>query len=54
MHVLCIMILTPGQFSISKVRPKIKVLTPQFAPCAVYSRALKAEMPQSPPFPVGG
>ena len=30
---LCIRILTPGQFSISKVRPKSKVLNPQFAPC---------------------
>ena len=50
-----IRILTPGRFSFVKGGAKSKVLTASLPPGGgAYSRALKAEKSQSPPFPVGG
>ena len=47
--------LLQGNFLFLRWGQRAKFWPPSLPPvCAAYSRALKAEMPQSPPFPVGG
>ena len=53
--VLALGSLPQGDFFIATSGAKSKVLTSSLPPgCGAYSRALKAEMSYSPPFPVGG